>query len=114
MRAYPTEIAPALPSVLSDVPARGGTINGRDAVGSPADMTVRPCDADVPPGSGLKTVTLRDWTESRSAAGIEASNRVVLTNVVVRSEPFTRTLEPDTKLVPITVKRNPGVPARTA
>jgi hypothetical protein len=36
---------------------------------------------------------------------------VLLLNVVVRFEPFTCTTEPETKLLPVTVNVNPGLPA---
>ena len=46
----------------------------------------------------------------RSLAGIVAVSCVALINVVVRAEPFHRTPEPETKLLPLTIKVNAGPP----
>ena len=63
--------------------------------------------------SGLTTVTGTVPATAMSAAAIAAVNRVELTNVLVRAAPFQRTLEPLTKLVPLTVSVNAGPPAAT-
>jgi len=49
-----------------------------------------------------------------SAAEIAAVNCAALTTVVIRSEPFTRTTEPLTKFMPLTVSVNAAAPAITA
>src|SRR5882724_3947308 len=64
-----------------------------------------------PPGLGLLTVMLAVPAVRMSLAGIEAVNWVALTKVVVRSNPFHRTVEAETKLVPVTVRVKPGNPA---
>ncbi len=46
-----------------------------------------------------------------SEAGIAAVNWVEETNVVVRSDPFQRTTEPVTKLLPLTVRVKAVPPA---
>ena len=66
-----------------------------------------------PPGAGLKTATPAVPTEVKSAAGIVAVNCVALTNVVARVEPFHRTVAPETKPAPVTVKVKAGDPAVT-
>jgi hypothetical protein len=64
-----------------------------------------------PPGAGLNTLTDAVPATALSAAGIAAVNRVAETYVVVRSAPFQRTTELDTKLVPFTVNVNALPPA---
>ena len=59
---------------------------------------------DPPPGAGLKTATSAVPTVAKSAASIVAVNCVALTRVVARVEPFQRTVAPETKLPPVTVK----------
>ena len=51
--------------------------------------------------------------EATSVAGIAAVSWELLTNVVVRFEPFHLPVEPETKLVPLTVKVEAGLPAGT-
>ena len=65
-----------------------------------------------PPGTGLKTVTSAVPAEAMSVGGMEAVNWVLLTKVVVRSLPFQRTTEPETKFEPSTVSVKPWSPAR--
>jgi hypothetical protein len=77
-------------------------------------LTVRVTAVDVPPpGEGLNTVTEMVPAEAMSLAGIAAVSWVLLLNVVLRFEPFTRTTDPDTKLVPFTVSVNAALPAVT-
>ena len=65
-----------------------------------------------PPGAGLLTVTLAVPAVAMSLAEIDAVRLVALFRVVVRSDPFHRTVEPETKLDPLTVRAKPGLPAR--
>ena len=67
---------------------------------------------EVPPVVVLNTVTWAVPAVAMSAAVIAAVNLVEETNVVVRSVPFQRTFELDTKPLPLTVNVNadpPGV-----
>ena len=64
-----------------------------------------------PPGVGLNTVTLAVPATAMSEARIEAVSWVEETYVVVRSAPFQRTTEPETKFVPFTVRVNADPPA---
>lgn len=64
-----------------------------------------------PPGPGLNTVILNVPAVVKSLAGIMALSCVLLTKVVVRSKPPNLTTDPDTKLVPVTVKLNAASPA---
>jgi hypothetical protein len=68
--------------------------------------------AEVPPdGGGVKTVTNALPAETTSVLAIEAVSCVALTTVVGRSAPFHRTVEVETKLVPLTVSVKPALPA---
>jgi hypothetical protein len=64
-----------------------------------------------PPGAGLNTVTWAVPAVAMSEAGMVAVSCVGETKVVVRSEPFQRTTEPLTKLVPFTVRGKLAPPA---
>ncbi len=64
-----------------------------------------------PPGAGLNTVTWAVPAVAMSAAVIAAVNWVEETKVVVRFDPFHRTTEPATKLLPLTVSVKAGPPA---
>ena len=66
-----------------------------------------------PPGAGLLTVTLAVPAVAMSLAGIVAVKLVAPFTVVVRSDPFHRTVEPETKFEPLTVRANSGLPATT-
>jgi len=63
--------------------------------------------------SGLNTVTGIVPGVAMSAARIFARSWVADTKVVTRSEPFQRTFEPETKLLPETVRVKAGPPAVT-
>ena len=63
--------------------------------------------------SGLNTVTGTVPAVATSAARTFARNWVADTKVVTRSEPFQRTFEPETKLLPVTVKVKAGPPVVT-
>ena len=65
---------------------------------------------DKPPPGEL-TVMLAVPAETMSLAGMEAVSFVALLKVVVRSDPFHRTVAPETKLDPLTVRAKPGSPA---
>lgn len=66
-----------------------------------------------PPGGGLKTVMRAAPAVAMSVAGIVAVNCVALTNAVVRLAPFNRTVEPLTKLEPLTASVKAAPPAVT-
>ena len=63
---------------------------------------VKPKAFDTPPPGEL-TVMLVVPAETMSLAGMEAVSFVALLKVVVRSDPFHRTVAPETKLEPLTV-----------
>jgi hypothetical protein len=67
-------------------------------------------DEMPPPGAGVDTVTVLKPKDVRSAALIVAFSMAVFTNVVGRGEPFQRTVEPATKLWPVTVSVNEDPP----
>jgi len=73
---------------------------------------VNVCAVDVAPGHvGLVTVI-----DAVPAAAMREADTVVVNwveepNVVASAAPFQFTVEPETKLVPLTVKVNPGPPA---
>jgi hypothetical protein len=64
-----------------------------------------------PPGVGLKTVTLAVPWVAMSEARIAAVSCEAETYVVVLSAPFQRTLEPEMKLLPVTVRVKADPPA---
>ena len=64
-----------------------------------------------PPGVGLNTVTFAVPTDTMLAAAMEAVSFVLLTKVVVWSEPFQRTFEVLIKFVPFTVSIKAALPA---
>ena len=64
-----------------------------------------------PPGPGFNTVMESVPALAMSLAGILAVSRVLLTKLVFRFEPFTCTLAPLTKLLPLTVRVNAWPPA---
>src|SRR5207249_5902374 len=71
---------------------------------------VNVCAFDVPP-HGVTTVIEAVPAVAIREAGTVAVSCVVETNVVVSAVPLHCTVEPDTKLVPFTVKANCGPPA---
>ena len=74
-------------------------------------LIVKSAAFDVPPpGVGLNMATLAVPAVTRSVAGILAVRRVLFTKVVVRFPPFQRTMEPFTKLVPVTINVRAGSP----
>ena len=64
-----------------------------------------------PPGAGLNTVTEAVPAAAMSVAGMAAVTCVAFTKVVVRAEPFHLTTEPETKLLPLTVRVKAPPPA---
>jgi len=75
-------------------------------------LTVKVTEVEVPPpGAGVKTVIDNNAPTARSDPGIAAVSWVLLTKVVARFEPLTRTTDPLMKLLPVTVSVNPGSPA---
>src|SRR6267378_2633803 len=69
-------------------------------------------DPEVPPpGAGVTTVTCGVPAAATSAAAMAAVSCVGLTKVVVRAAPFHCTLEPLTKLVPVSVSVKAALPA---
>jgi len=71
---------------------------------------VNVCAFDVPP-HGVTAVIEAVPAVAMRAAGTVAVSCVAETNVVVSGLPFQFTVEPETKLVPFTVKVNCGPPA---
>jgi hypothetical protein len=79
------------------------------------EVTVRVIALEVPPpGVGLKTVIINDPGWRMSSFLIIAVNCVELTKVVLWLEPLRRTLEPATKLDPLTVRVKSGPSSRIA
>jgi hypothetical protein len=75
-------------------------------------VIVKVCALDVPPpGAGLTTVTDAPPIAAMSAAVIVALSWFAEPKLVVRVEPFQRTVAPFTKLLPATVSENPALPA---
>ena len=71
---------------------------------------VKVCALDVPP-HGVTTVIEAVPAVAIRAAGTVAVSCVPLTNVVASGLPFQFTVEPETKLAPLTVSVNCGLPA---
>src|SRR5436189_228988 len=67
--------------------------------------------AAPPPAAGVITVTCGVPAAATSAAAMAAVSCVALTNVVVRAAPFQLTVEPPTKLLPVTVSVKAALPA---
>jgi hypothetical protein len=67
-----------------------------------------------PPGVGVNTVTCAVPGVAISLAGIVALSWLAETEVVVRSAPFQRTMEPSTRFVPLTSSVNAPPPDATA
>src|SRR5207253_156000 len=106
-----TKLLPVRVSVNPGLPAE--TLEGEmlESEGTGL-LTVRVTAEEVPPpGAGLETVMDRLAPAVKSDAGIDAVNSVALTNVVARPAPLTRTTELETKLLPVRVSVNPGLPA---
>ena len=64
-----------------------------------------------PPGRAFTTLTKAVPAVLISDEGTAAVTRVLLTRVVVKTEPFQCTLEPETKCDPLTVSVKPRPPA---
>jgi hypothetical protein len=74
-------------------------------------LIVNVCALEAVPAEFF-TVTDAVPTAATLAAGTIAVTCVAETNVVVRAEPFQRTFEVESKLVPFTVNVNCGLPAK--
>src|SRR2546421_117816 len=105
-----TKPLPFTRSVSGPVPAVAPV--GVSAVSPGAALlTVKACAAEAPPpGAGVTTVTCGVPAAATSAAATAAVICVALTKTVVRAAPFQRTLEPVTKLVPLTVSVDAAPP----
>jgi len=77
---------------------------------SDALPTVKGSAFDVDP-PGFTTVTVAVPAEAIELAGTDAVSWVVLTNVVVRADPFHCTVDPTRKPDPLTVSVKAGPPA---
>ena len=76
-------------------------------------LTVNVLEVDVPPpGVGLRTLTEAVPLAAMSDAATMAVSRVAETNVVVRLDPFQRTVEVGTKPAPSTVMTKLAPPTR--
>ena len=109
-----TKLEPVTVRVKADPPAVAelGAVEVRVGTGLFPAVTVKVFPAEVPPpGAGLKTVTVGLPAVAISDARIAAESWVEEMTVVVRSTPFHRTLDPETKLVPVTVRVKAGPPA---
>jgi hypothetical protein len=80
-----------------------------------APCTVKLAAAEVPPpGEGFETVTGKAPALAKSLAGTVAVTSLELTNAVERAVPLKLTVDPPTKLDPITVIVTLGLPAGAA
>jgi hypothetical protein len=108
-------VAKLVPVIVTAVPPAVGPLVGATPVTVGAGfrtLMVNVCPFDVPPpGVGLNTVTERVPPVAMSVAEMAPRNSVGETKVVVRLEPFQRTREVGTKLVPVTVRVNAVPPA---
>ena len=95
---------PLTVKVMPELPAFA-VFGLRLAIAGAGLLMLKVCTAVTPPpGVGAKTVTCAVPALARSLAGICAVNCVALTKVVVRSLPFQRTLEVETKFAPVAVR----------
>jgi hypothetical protein len=108
-----TKLLPFTVSVNPEPPtaAEDGDKLVRTGTGLPVVMVNVSAPDVPPPGVGLNTLTVLVPAVAMSDAGIAAVNCVGETYVVVRFDPFQRTTELDTKLVPFTVNVNALPPA---
>jgi hypothetical protein len=99
-------------TVRMTFPLVGFPLKDALGVGVEAALMVKVFAREVPPpGVGLLTVTYAVPAVAISEAGIAAVAWVEETTVVVRSAPFHRTFEVETKPVPVTVRVKAGPPA---
>jgi hypothetical protein len=109
-----TKLLPLTVSVNAAPPAVAlvGESELRVGEGFEAALIVNVCAPDVPPpGAGVNTVTDAVPAVAMSAAEIAAWSCVALTKAVVRADPFQRTTEVATKLLPVTVRVKLAPPA---
>ena len=104
-----TKLVPVTVRVKADPPAVADT-GLRLVVPGTGLLIVKGRGPDVTP-PGFNTVTFTVPAAAISAAAIEAVSWVAFTKVVVRLDPPHCTAEPLTKLVPLTVRVNPELPA---
>ena len=105
------KFVPLMVRVCAAAPAVADVGESEVAVGSGLLMVkVRALDVP-PPGEGFSTVTEAVPPVAMSLAGTEAVTCVLLTYVVVSPVPFHRTVDPETKFVPVTVRVNAAPPA---
>ena len=104
-----TKFVPFTVSVKPEPPAVAQVGLSELIVG--AALIVNVCAVDVAPAQGFATVMDAVPAVAIREADTVAVNWVEEPNVVVSAVPFQFTVEPETKLVPLTVKVNPGPPA---
>jgi xanthosine utilization system XapX-like protein len=104
-----TKFVPFTVSVKPEPPAVAQVGLSELIVG--AALIVNVCAVDVAPAQGFATVIDAVPAVAIREADTVAVNWVEEPNVVVSAVPFQFTVEPETKLVPLTVKVNPGPPA---
>ena len=106
-----TKLLPLTVRVKAGLPAVAPT-GDRDArVGAAVEtVNVRALEEALP---GFRTMTLAEPAAVILAAGIWAVSWVALTKVVAIDEPFHCTVEPETKPLPLTVRLNAELPAKT-
>jgi len=104
-----TKFVPFTVSVKPEPPA--GAQVGLSELIVGAALIVNVCAVDVAPAQGFATVIDAVPAVAIREADTVAVNWVEEPNVVVSAVPFQFTVEPETKLVPLTVKVNPGPPA---
>jgi hypothetical protein len=107
------KLAPMTRSGNAGPPASPALGSSRVITGSAVDdPTTKSTELEVPPpGAGVKTLTEAVPGLCRSPAPIDAFSCPELIKVVVRDTPFHWTTELATKLVPLTVKVIPALPA---
>jgi hypothetical protein len=104
-----TKLLPVTVSVNPDPPAVA--VDGEIPVNEGDGLLTVNASVPVDEPSGLTTPMDSVAAEAMSLAGIAAVSWLLLTNVVVRFEPLTRTVAPFTKFEPLAVSVKAGPPA---